>query len=47
MEDVDAVVDTLAPLLPKAPVGGAPQGPDLYAALKATLLKDDACAPTL
>ncbi len=47
MEDVDAVVDTLAPLLPKAPVGSAPQGPDPHAALKATLLKDDACAPGL
>jgi hypothetical protein len=38
------VVDTLAPLLPRAAVG-TPKGPDAQADLKAKLLKDDACVP--
>ena len=38
------VVDTLAPLLPRAAVG-TPKGPDAQADLKAKLLKDDTCVP--
>ena len=38
------VVDTLAPLLPRA-AAGTPKGPDAQADLKAKLLKDDTCAP--
>lgn len=41
VEDVDVVVDTLAPLLPRA-AGATPLGPDPHAAFKAKLLKDDA-----